>query len=296
MADLSKPPRRFPQAVIRLFGFLRWLGSEVWPGKRAYRAWLAHGGLEMTEEEVRVPGLPAGLAGLRIVQVSDLHAGPFLDRRSLDQVLDLVRAADADVLAITGDFITDRAEDVHKLGSVFRHMPTTLGKFAVFGNHDYRQRREGEIAAVLRRQGVKVLRNASVGLERGGAVLRVVGVEDIEEGRRVDLEAALADARPDDGATVLLCHHPDVAALLPEGRFDLVLCGHTHGGQVMLPGGLSPWRRWLPGHLSGTSPLPGSRGVIHVNRGIGVLVVPVRVGARCQVSCLTLLPAEPAPR
>jgi predicted MPP superfamily phosphohydrolase len=289
--DLSKPPRRFPLAAIRLFRFLRWLGTDVWPGRRAYRAYLARGGIELTEEDVPVPDLPAGLDGLRIVQISDLHAGPFLDRRSLDQALDLVRAARPDVLVITGDFITDRAEDVHKLGSVFAHMPATLGKFAVFGNHDYRQRREGEIAAVLRRQGVTALRNASVGLERGGAVLRLVGLEDIEEGRRVDLDAALEGSRPDDGATVLLCHHPDVAAMLPDGRFDLVLCGHTHGGQVLMPGLWSPWRRWLPEHLSGTAPLPGGRGVVHVNRGLGVLVLPVRWGARAQVSCLTLRPA-----
>ncbi len=287
-ADLHKPPRRFSGAAIRLFAFLRWLGAEVWPGKRAYRRFLARGGVELSEEDVPVAGLPDALSGLRLVQVSDLHAGPLLDRASLDPVLALVRAADPDVLCLTGDFITDRAEDVYRLGDVFARMPARLGRFAVFGNHDYRHRREGVIVAALRRQGVRVLRNASAAVERGGARLRVVGIEDIEEGKRVDLDAALADARGDDAATVLLCHHPDVAGLLPPGRFDLVLCGHTHGGQVVLPGLGSPARRWLPDQLAGTRPLPGGRGVCHVDRGIGVLVLPFRIGARAQVSVLVL--------
>lgn len=236
--------------------------------------------------------LPPGLDGLRLVQISDLHAGPFLDRKSLDGVLDLVRASCPDVLVMTGDFITQSADDMHDLGSVFRQMPATLGKFAVFGNHDYHDRREGEIVAALRRQGVTVLRNASVALERGGAVLRLVGLEDIEEGRDVDLEAALEEGTPHDGATVLLCHHPDVSSRLPERCFDLVLSGHTHGGQVRVPGLWHAWRRWLPEHLSGTRPLAGGRGLMHVNRGLGVLVLPVRIGARAQVSCLTLRPAR----
>ena len=86
------------------------------------------------------------------------------------------------------------------------------------------------------------------------------------------------------------------AAATPEAlrqfRCDLVLSGHTHGGQVLVPGLWRIWRRWLPEHLSGTRPLPGGRGVMHVNRGLGVLVLPVRIGARPQLSCLTLRPAR----
>ncbi|MDG2150502.1 MAG: metallophosphoesterase [Planctomycetota bacterium] len=292
MSHISKPPRRFPLVAIRLFGLLRWLGSVVWPGKRAYRHYLSHGGLELTEEDVPVANLPPGLDGLRVVQISDLHAGPFLDRKSLDGVLDLVRASRPDVLVITGDFITKSADDMHELGSVFMEMPAALGKFAVFGNHDYHERREGELVAALRRQGVTVLRNASVALAHRGAVLRLVGLEDIEEGRKVDLEAALKDRADQDGATVLLCHHPDVSSRLPKGVFDLVLSGHTHGGQVRVPGAWRVWSRWLPEHLDGTRPLPGRRGLMHVNRGLGVLVLPVRIGARPQVSCLTLRPTR----
>jgi len=289
--DVSKTPRRFSSVVIRLFDLARWLGSAVWPGRWAYRRFIARGGLQLHEESIPVAGLPRALQGLRIAQISDLHAGQFLDESTLDPVVDLVRACHPDVLVVTGDFITNRADDVRALGSVFSRLPGPLGKFAVFGNHDYRQRREGEIVSALRRQGVHVLRNASEAVVRGGATLRIVGLEDIEEGRVADLDLAVQDCAPDDGATLLLCHHPDIVDSLPDGRFDLVLCGHTHGGQIVLPWLGSPAKRWLPRQLSGTRALTGG-GFCHVNRGLGVLVVPVRLGARAEVSCLTLVAAD----
>lgn len=287
VSDLAKTPRRYSRATLGLLGLLRWFGAEVWPGRAAYRWWLAHGGIEVVEVDVPLAGLPAALDGLRIVQLSDLHAGPFLDERSLEPVVDLVVALQPHLLCITGDFITHRADDVHALGSLFRRLPARLGRFAVFGNHDYRQRREGEIAALLRRQGVVVLRNASARLEHRGVAFRVAGLEDIEEGRHVDLGAALREARPDEAFTLLLCHHPDVAARLPPGRIDLALCGHTHGGQIVLPLLGCPARGWLPEHLRGLRPLSGG-GWVHVNRGLGVLVLPLRLGSRAEVGCLRL--------
>ncbi len=283
----SKSPRRYSAAALRAMDLLRWVGTHLWPGRALYGWWLARGATECTHEDIPVAGLPRALDGLRIVQLSDFHAGPFLDRGSMEPVLDLVRACQADLLVLTGDFITDNADDRHKLGQIFAQMPATLGKFAVFGNHDYRQRREGELGAWLRRQGVQVLRNASARVERAGASLLVAGLEDIEEGRRVDLEAALGSS-PAELPTLLLCHHPDVADLLPPGAFDLVLCGHTHGGQVVLPVLGAVGRKTPVARLRGTSALPGKRGFLHVNRGLGVLVLPFRLGARPQVSCLSL--------
>jgi predicted MPP superfamily phosphohydrolase len=177
--------------------------------------------------------------------------------------------------------------DAFLLGDAFARIPAPLGRFAVFGNHDYRGRQEGRLVAWLRRQGVRTLRNASALVSRGAGRLRVVGLEDIEEGKLADLDAALADAQESDDATLLLCHHPEVVEALPTGRFDLVLSGHTHGGQVVLPGIGCPTRGRLPEHLAGSRVLPGG-GLIHVNRGLGVLVLPLRIGARPELTCLTL--------
>jgi len=293
VSDLRRSPRRFPRAVIACFDALRWLGSRLWPGRAAYAWRLAHGGLRLERVDVPVPGLPAALADLRLVQLSDLHAGCFLDEASLQPVVALARACAPHLLLLTGDFITRSADDVHLLGVALARIDAPLGKFAVFGNHDYRGRREPQLVAALRRQGVTVLRNATVRLSHGGERLALTGLEDLEESKGADLDRALAGQSGDEPVRVLLCHHPDVVDSLPPGRFQLVLSGHTHGGQIVLPGLSALLARWMPRRVRGDHPLPGG-GLLHVNRGIGALIVPLRVGSPAEVTCLTLRAAPPA--
>ncbi len=273
--------------MIACFDALRWLTSRVWPGRKLYARSLAHGGLRLERLDVDVPGLPAALDGLRLVQLSDLHAGCFLDEASMQPVISLARACTPHLLLLTGDFITTTADDVRLLGVSLGRIDAPLGKFAVFGNHDYRGRREGELVAALRRQGVTVLRNTTVHVTHEGQRLAITGLEDIEESKGADLDAALTGQSGDEVVRVLLCHHPDVVDALPPGRFHLVLSGHTHGGQIVLPGVSALLSRWLPRRVRGDFQLPGG-GLLHVNRGIGVLIVPFRVGARAEVTCLTL--------
>jgi uncharacterized protein len=287
VSDLRRPPRRFPGPVIRGLDALRWLGSRVWPGRAAYAWQLAHGGLELVRVDVAVPGLPAALDGLRLVQLSDLHAGCFLDEASLQPVIAVARACEPHLLLLTGDYITTTADDVHLLGVALARIDAPLGKFAVFGNHDYRGRREPELVAALRRQGVTVLRNATVTIVHGGAQLAITGLEDLEESKGADLDRALAGQAGDEAVRVLLCHHPDVVDVLPSGRFHLVLSGHTHGGQIVLPGSSTLLARWMSKRLRGDHALPDG-GLLHVNRGIGVLIVPIRFGSPAEVTCLTL--------
>lgn len=292
-ADVSRPPRRYGRARLALMAGLRRLGEGLLGGRRRVARTLARpGGLELARVAVPVPGLHPDLAGLRLVQLSDLHAGPFLDEAALAPAVALAAALEPDLLVLTGDLITDTVDDRWLLGRALARIRPRLGAFAVFGNHDYRQRREGELVAWLRRQGIVALRNASARVERGGGRLRVVGLEDIEEGRGAHLDRALADADPGDHATVLLCHHPAVEQALPPGRFDLVLCGHTHGGQIVLPG-WGPLAHRALARRPATRPLAGG-GWLHVNRGLGTLILPLRPGAPAQVSCLTLEPASGA--
>lgn len=287
LRDLRKIPRRYPDEVATLFRASRWLGSRVWPGRAAYARYLRRGGLRGERVDVPVPGLPHGADGLRIVQLTDLHGGCFLDEATLEPVVALARSFQPHLLALTGDFITRAAEDVGLLGRAFARIDAPLGKFAVFGNHDYRHRRECHIAAVLRRQGVRVLRNEGLVLEWGGARLALAGLEDIEESKGADLAAATRDFAGDEHARILLCHHPDVVDALPAGMFHVVMSGHSHGGQIVLPGVGSLGRRWMPRRLAGNFALRGG-GLLHVNRGVGVLVAPFRVGAPAEVACLTL--------
>jgi len=290
--DVRKPPRRYADEFIRLFRVARWLGSRVWPGRAAYARSLRRG-LRGETVDVPVPGLHPDADGLRLVQLSDLHAGCFLDEASLDPVIALASSFEPDVLCVTGDFVTRGAFEVELLGRAFARIPAPLGKFAVFGNHDYRRRQEGAITASLRRQGVVVLRDASALVMRGAARVRIAGLEDIEESRKADLDAATAAFDGSEHARILLCHHPDIGDLLPAGRFDLVLSGHSHGGQIVLPLVGSLGRAWMPSRIGGRYPLPGG-GLHYVNRGIGVMVLPFRVGAPPEVTCLVLRRAPTA--
>jgi hypothetical protein len=293
--DLRKPPRRFRDWEIAVFRCAHWCTTRVWPGRRLYLRAMRRGALELMEVDVPVPGLPPGLDGLRLVQLSDLHAGDVFDESTLLPAVELARACRPHLVLLTGDFVTHAAEEVLRLGHALGRIQPSCGAFAVFGNHDYRGRREGRIAAWLRRQGVTVLRNENVVLSDptwGGARLAVAGLEDIEESKGSHLEPTVAGLSPPDVAAgqharLLLCHNPDVVERLPPGLFHLVASGHSHGGQIVLPLVGTPGRPWMPRHVRGSHPLPGG-GLLHVNRGLGILVLPFRLGARPELTLFTL--------
>ena len=298
VTDLRKPPRRFRDWEIAFFRFAHWCTTRVWPGRRLYLRRMRRGAVELVEVDVPVPGLPAALDGLRLVQLSDLHAGDVFDEETLLPAVALARACRPHLLLVTGDFVTHAAGDVGLLGHALGRIEPTLGGFAVFGNHDYRGRREGLIANLLRRQGIRVLRNENVVLSDpawGQARLAVAGLEDIEESKGAHLEPTVAGLGPPAGdagqhVRILLAHNPDTVDRLPPGLFHLVLSGHSHGGQIVLPLVGTLGRPWMPRRVRGDFDLPGG-GRLHVNRGLGVLVLPFRVGARPEVTLLTLRPA-----
>ncbi|WP_245872862.1 metallophosphoesterase [Deinococcus planocerae] len=243
-------------------------------------------------------GLPGLRAPLRVVLLSDLHYGAYIGRGSVRVWVDAALALRPDVVLVTGDFVD--AESVVSPAPLFPELArlrAPLGVWGVWGNHDHeyvgkvarrsRQTVQGVREAFeldLRRAGVRLLRNGGVRLRED---LFLAGVDDLRRGR-VDLGAALAHA-PAHGAVLLLSHTPD---LLPEvpGRVGLTLCGHTHGGQVCLPG---PWpvvtssrygRRFASGLVRG--PAPG-----FVSRGLGVTTIPFRLNCLPEVVVFDFVPA-----
>jgi len=279
MVDVRKPPRRYSRASLAWRAAARWCGTRLLGGHEAYAARLERQ-LRVTRLELRLPATHAALHGLRLVQLSDLHAGPFLREAGMQPVVELVTALHADVLLFTGDFLTDSVDDLDQLGTALARMPRRLGAYAVLGNHDSRGRREGELGRRLARQGVRVLHDARAVVQLGDARLQLVGLADIEEGRGADLDSACAELVDADPA-LLLCHHPAVVQRLPPGRFELVLCGHTHGGQLRAPWSGPLTAEGVP--AAGTHALPGG-GRSHVNRGLGALILPLRLGARPELT------------
>ena len=246
-------------------------------GRRFYRRrFLSRERLVVREEEVAVEVLPAGLEGLTVVQLSDLHGGVFLRRGDLREVVDVVNELEPDVIALTGDYLSHQVHDALPLAEDLARLRPRLGSFAVFGNHDYRGRREARIAERYGEVGIRFLRNEGVRIDTGDGVLAIAGIEDLEEAKWLEPEAAREGQREGD-VEVLLCHNPLGAPVLATERTAVVLSGHTHGNQVDLP----LLRRLGPTHPGLRLEL--GRATLIVSRGLGVVALPLRVGAPAEV-------------
>lgn len=234
--------------------------------------------------QVTIPDLPPALDGLRILHLSDTHIG------GLHNGAPHVRAArrlPADLVLVTGDLAEGNgaiAETARLLGA----LDAPLGTWAVLGNHDYPYPKTPidttALVAALEERGVRVLRNSAARLCWRGQPFWLAGTDDPHR-RRDDLAATLADVPP-GAPTLLLTHSPDGLADLAPGRVLLALVGHTHGGQVRLPGlrPLTNTRLRCP-HPRGLQWLNGT--LTHFHVGIGNLI-PFRFGVRPELVVLTL--------
>ena len=243
--------------------------------------------------EVPVAGLPPGWHGARIVQLSDLHAGRHVTAQRLRRIARRAARLKPDVLVVTGDIVHNSPAFARQAAEAIASVPTARGTFAILGNHDFWAGADA-VDRELTRAGVEVLRNRGLALRRGGDEIWLCGVDDPWSGR-CDLKAALR-GRPEGAATVLLSHQPNTWPLAQKAGVHLQLSGHTHGGQVAmlwLHRSLSLARLITPFvaglYRAGTS-------FLYVNRGAGSVMPVFRIGARPEVTELTLVPAEvPAP-
>ncbi len=242
--------------------------------------------VEITSVPVRMPGLSPGFEGYRIAQISDLHLGDWLTPAHLAQVVQTVNGLGADLIAVTGDFITSHASrQAQGLITTLRDLHARDGVTGVLGNHDHWSN-AGIIRRVIAESGMLDLNNAIHTLQRGSALLHIAGVDDMWE-CKARLDDVLA-AMPREGAAVLLAHEPDFADIsAASGRFGLQISGHSHGGQVIAPfiGPLQlplyakkyPLGRYQVGQMTQ-----------YTNRGIGMLQPHVRLNCRPEITVYTL--------
>ena len=268
----------------------------VGAGLSAYGTFVGRNELVLERVAVPVAGLSPKLEGYVIVQLSDVHLGLFVSNARLRQAERLVRAAEPDLLVLTGDMIDSDVREaerlsrfVQSLGGVARH-----GIVAIPGNHDYYAGIDETLAA-LERGGARVLRNGGqlIGQPAEGFVL--LGVDDLwarrsdPRSRGPDLDAAMAAVRELEALPrILLCHNPAFFRQAA-GRVALQLSGHVHGSQVNMGTALTslvighPW-------VSGLYSLRGSR--LYVSRGFGTAGPPTRLGSPPEVTRIVLTPAD----
>lgn len=239
---------------------------------------------EITKTSIWLQRLPSVLDGLKIVHLTDIHHSLFTPIEDVECVVHLANRLEPDVVALTGDYVTLSPAYIGPVARVLGKLRARRGIFAVLGNHDF-QVDAREMTRALRAARIRVLRNSRYPIRAGGKTLWFLGVDDLWW-QSDDLPAALR-AIPTRDPKVLLCHNPRGIWQASEHGIDLVLSGHTHGGQVRLPGLGSLYRsklgeRFLEGwnHLNGTQ--------IYVSRGIGKVVVPLRLGCPPEIACLRL--------
>lgn len=238
--------------------------------------------------EVPLPGLPAELDGLTIIHISDLHYGfgRFRSKESVTQITRVISSFHPDLIVFTGDLL-DRSADPALAGTLpLKGLKAPLGVYAVMGNHDHHFGKE-KIARSLADSGVEVLINRSVCIQKGGRHFWLTGLDDPLTGEP-DLAKAMAPV-PLGDFKILLVHTPDFAPQAARAGIQLQLSGHSHGGQVRLPGVgalyCPPFGREYP---LGLRQVPGSFTWIYTNRGLGTTVVPLRLFCPPEVTLLIL--------
>ena len=253
--------------------------------------------LTVRRVDTEVPGLGAEFDGLRIVQLSDLHVGPHTSRRFLARVVETTRSLNPDLIAVTGDLIDDRAEDVASYARALGGLDAPLGVYMIPGNHDVYAGWDAVESALRAANLGTVLVNDVRLITRGNSTIALLGTGDPAGGARgttraaPDVERALAQVS--EGAVVIaFAHNPALWPSLAKRGVALTLSGHTHWGQFAIP--KLGWSLASPfmEHAMGAHQVEDA--LLYISPGTGYWGIPFRLGASPEVTLVTLHRGETA--
>jgi hypothetical protein len=250
--------------------------------------------LETTAQPIRLPRLPPAFEGFRICQLSDIHIGPFMPAGEIRKYVAIANAQKAEMIVLTGDFVTFDPNTQEAVVDALRGLRAPFGVYGSLGNHDAWTGIEDSITELFRQTGVRILRGANVPIAAHGESLNLIGV-DFQSARRFGpsppvkrLLENIETAVDRDRVNILLSHNPDTFDRAAEIGIDLSLAGHTHGGQAALEfisPEIAPSRLVTP-YVAGWFSRPG--GQLYVNRGIGTIFIPIRIGAPPEITIYSL--------
>jgi predicted MPP superfamily phosphohydrolase len=303
---IRRPPTLAAVAILAWIGYM--LFEAQW--------------LRLRRRRLTLPGLPPELAGLKLLHISDLHAGaPGPASRAIAKLVRAARRADADIVLFTGD-MTDKKKDLRPWLPLLAEIGGRYGKFAVLGNHDHGLRKTAmqdlayrvtghkrrgrkeiprESLAVtvsmnreqLGQAGIRLLENECATLVTRGGSVQVCGMDDCQYGY-ADFDGTARQVDRRVGLRILLSHSPDAAETVPPGAYNLVLAGHTHGGQICIP---HPVKGKILLSTSGSNFGAGMYHLdgltMHVSPGVGTTLLPFRFLSRPEITLLELVSGEP---
>ncbi|MBC7260275.1 MAG: metallophosphoesterase [Chloroflexi bacterium] len=241
--------------------------------------------LGVTRLEIADPDVPDGFQGRTIAFLSDIHHGPYFSIGRVRQAVDRVNALRPDIILLGGDYVHRDAKYIAPVFAELARLRAPLGAFAVAGNHDHWEGID-ETRAAMARAGIVNLDNRAVWVAMGGDRIKIGGVGDLWEDTQ-DIGPTVDDADEGD-FVILLSHNPDYAERITTRRIDLVLSGHTHGGQVTLFG---LWAAFVPsayGQKYRSGFVDTGYTLVFVTNGVGTITPPVRFCAPPEIVAITL--------
>ena len=270
---------------------------------------------EVRRVEIPLTNLPPELDGLEIVQLSDIHLSSYMTRESVRRAVDMANDVGADLAVVTGDLITGVHDSMVDCVEEVRHLRAPLGVYGCNGNHEIYARAEDLADRLFRQAGMKMLRRENAVIRYKGGQLNLIGVDYQRErmagGRKMQMLANVEPLIRRDMPNILLSHNPNSFNRAAELGIELSLAGHTHGGQVqveILDVSLSP-ARFITDYIAGLyhRPLlmpdqpkrmgetirlmpnaPNGLAALYVNRGLGTVGAPVRLGAPPEITHFVL--------
>ena len=264
--------------------------------------------------EIPISNLPAAFDGMTIAQLSDIHMSGYMPRAQVRRAVDMANDLGADLAVVTGDFITGAGDPLEECIEEIRRLSAPLGIYGCNGNHEIYADAEDRAQDLFTQQGMKLLRHENALITFRGAQLNLIGVDYQRErapgGRKVSSLIGIEPLIRKDIPNILLSHNPNSFNRAAELGVELSLAGHTHGGQIqveILDHRLSP-ARFITDYVAGlymrplftpartvasqkflhATTLQGPHSAIYVNRGLGTVGAPVRLGVPPEISLLTL--------
>jgi len=242
---------------------------------------------EITTNRIKFYNLPAKLKGLKIAQLSDIHAGIYLRKKKIVEAVKIVNKLNPDIIVLTGDYILNSERYIYPCIEAFSKLKATIGIYSCIGNHDNMVNRE-LIVKELKSANLNILIEENQKLSYNGQEFYVAGTEDLWYPIKPNLKKALKDI-PEESFKILLSHQPDIFDEAVKRNVNLTLSGHTHGGQISIPFFGMPLNivMFVTHYISGL--FKKDKSYLYVNNGIGFVGPPFRLNVPPEISLITLI-------
>ena len=289
--DLSR--RKFVRYVT--------MGVSTYAFGGAAYGMIRHDAYRIEHKDIKIANLPEELKGTTITLICDIHAGQYMDENDMREYAEIVNEMNSDIICIPGDFVNFDVRDIHPLAKAFRDMKAKYGVFGSLGNHDFFQDAEYVAKGIVNESPVTLLRNDAKKITINGKDLYIIGVDDtrgagahmtavINYYESVENNLKASDPNFNNAPKVLLCHKPYGFDALAQKEIDLVLAGHTHGGQVVpikLGNFNLSFAATVSKYIEGLYKIGKSN--MYVSRGIGTVGLPIRINCPPEITKIKLV-------